>query len=403
MVETVEKQSGGEDPRRNEPGVLGYNSIYHREVYKTTVAPGTPDEACAEGGVSQGGAGRAPPNIFLNGRYVYFEEWKRSHGIKDSNAVYPVIVPDATLTTNSQVFLNPGILPGTGKDCGLEDKFTKKHVECSSDPDHDHYEVGGTSCGRPECPRHWKTWARRASDRAGRILWGYKTASKGRHNPRQTVLSIDDDDPIVKKREGKSDKSNLVFFRKYFIKKALKLGGAGGSITLHLLRTNDELPNHIPDERRWDWIREQNGWRKYTKFSPHAHIIGFGFYSEPVKGDFSYKNFDALEDRDAVESVAYYTIQHALVGIGNVISYWGCCQPGCMKVISKGTERKPIFCKKCGAPMVYAEDRDEYSGRRSWAVYEIVEQKPRKKKNKPIKIDRTALIWGPAGIPATVN
>lgn len=342
-------------------------------------------------------------NIFLNGRLVSFEEWKTNHSgnqkVNEQNDMYPVIVPDDT----------PALLPGSGTDCGLIDTFSKRLVVCSKNPDHDHYEVGGTSCGRPACPRHWKTWARRAADRAGRIIWGYKVASKGRHNPRHTVLSLDDEDVIVKKREGKSLKSNLIYFRKYYTKKALSMGGTGGSMVIHLLRTNENVPLWVPDARRWDWVREQKNWKYYTKFSPHSHITGYGFYDQNKKwqDDFMYKNFDPLEDRDAVESVAYYQVQHALVGIGNVIVYWGCCQPGYLKVVSKGTERKPIFCKTCCAPMVYAEGGDEYSGRRSWAIYEIGVPASRKKKGGPVVLDRNAdksfLIWGAAGSPASAN
>lgn len=172
----------------------GDNSIYHLHVYKTSQAPGGPDEASTEGGVSQGGAGRSPAILGIwtpNGYVSTFEEWKDNQRIGNSECVYPVIVPSIDPDNICCKILNPGILPGSGKDCGLEDTYTKKLVECSNDPEHDHYEVGGTSCGQPGCPRHWKTWARRASDRTGKILWGYKTASKGRHNPRQTVLSIE--------------------------------------------------------------------------------------------------------------------------------------------------------------------------------------------------------------------
>jgi len=293
---------------------------------------------------------------------------------KADRCVYPVIVPDDTLA----------IIPGVGQDCGLEDRFSKRLVSCPADPDHDHYEVGGSSCGRPDCPRHWSTWGRRAADRVGRILWGYKEASKGRRNPRHTVLSVDDDDPIIKKRAAFSDKANLRYFRKLFTKRALSLGGTGGSVVIHLWRSNEDLIPDWMDERRWDWIRKKGYfWKNFVKFSPHAHIIGYGFYDQPKEGSFDYKNFDPLPDRDAVESVAFYQVSHAPIGVGNAVAYWGCCQPGKLKVFvnasgkkAQGTEEVPVFCKKCNAPMQYADGGGAYFRRRSWAFYEIVGPPP---------------------------
>lgn len=304
--------------------------------------------------------------------------------IQQETALFPVIVPDANLA----------LLPGSGADCGLEDKFSKRLVACSKDAKHDHYDVGGTSCGRPWCPRHWKAWARRGADRVGRRIWGYKEASKGRRNPRHTVLSIADDDPIVIKRRGHSDKANIIYFRRYFTKRALSLGGKGGSIAIHLWRTNDDVP--VTGDRRWDWVRKRENWRDFIKFSPHAHIIGFGFYDKWEKGDFTYKHFDPLVDRDAVESVAYYQLQHAPVGLGgNAIVYWGCCQPGYLKLVSKWTERRPVFCQKCNAPMIYQDNADEYSGKRSCAIYEICGPPVRRSGS-----TRSRSIWGPEGCPA---
>jgi len=283
-----------------------------------------------------------------------------------SRPLYPVIVPDA----------NRAIIPGVGADCGLEDRYSKRMVLCSHDPSHSHFEVGGTSCGNPVCPRHWSTWAGRCADRVGCRVWGYKEASKGRHNPRHTVLSIKDDDPLIEARADHTDRANVKYFRKYFAARAVSLGGTGGSIVIHLWRTNEETPDNFEGSTRWDWVRKQSNWRDFIKFSPHAHIIGYGFYSRPDPGDFSYKNFPALPDRDAVESVAYYQVSHAPVGVGNAVAYWGCCQPGYLKVVSKGTERKGVCCAECGAQLIYEDNGDIYDRRVSWAVYRIVDRPP---------------------------
>lgn len=278
-------------------------------------------------------------------------------------SLYPVIVPDA----------NSAIIPGAGADCGLEDRYSKRMVLCSHDPSHSHYEVGGSSCGKPDCPRHWRTWACRAADRLGVRVWGYKEASKGRHNPRHTVLSLADDDPLVDKRVSHTDRANVKYFRKYFAARAVSLGGIGGSVVIHLWRTNDNVPHNIEGSTRWDWVRKQLNWREYTKFSPHAHVIGYGFYAEPEPGDFSYKNFPALRDRDAIESVAYYQVSHAPVGVGNAVAYWGCCQSGYLKVVSKWHESRQVYCADCGAHMVYEDSGEIYTRKRSMAEYRVVD------------------------------
>jgi len=283
--------------------------------------------------------------------------------------LYPVIVPDDTLAT----------IPGVGEDCGLQDRFSKRKVICSVQREHHHYEVDGSSCGKPSCPRHWTTWARRATDRVGRVIWGYKEASKGRHKPRHTILSEDENSPLVLKRASFSDKSNVRYFRKHFTRKALSLGGTGGSMIVHLWRTNDRAPTWMEGLRRWDWVRKQGvRWRDYVKFSPHAHINGYGFYQEPTAGDFRYRNLDPLDDRDAVESVTFYQLSHAPIGAGcNAVTYWGCCQPGNLKVMvmdgkkQQWTERVPVFCDECKAPMIYEDDGCEYLRKRSCAIYLI--------------------------------
>ena len=288
--------------------------------------------------------------------------------------LYPVIVPDATQAT----------IPGVGTDCGLQDRFSKRLIICSGDPSHKHYEVGGSSCGKPTCPRHWETWARRGADRVGRVVWGYKETSKGRHKPRHTILSEDDTSPLVLKRASFSDTANVRYFRKHFIRKALALGGTGGSIVVHLWRTNDQVPSWTADSRRWDWVRAEGPeWRDYVVFSPHAHIIGYGFYQEPEPDDFSYRNLDHLDDRDAVESVVFYQLSHAPVGAGcNAVVYWGCCQPGCLKVAvvngkkQQWTESVPVVCATCGSQMVYADGGEEYLRKRSCAIYIIVGRGP---------------------------
>lgn len=260
-------------------------------------------------------------------------------------ALYPVSV-------TSNFSLN---IPGVLADCGKERSVYEKKIICSKDPSHFSYIKQGNSCGQPGCPRHWVTWARQAADRIGCRVDGFQKAAKYRYPPRKIILSIDDEDPILKTwRAREGDQGAVKKAREYFKKKAAAIGCTGGSLVVHLWRTNDNVPGYIQGQKKWDFVRSQGkNWRNFVKFSPHAHIIGYGYLKRPDQDKFEYKNMGPLATREEIEAVSFYNLSHAPVGPGlTAVIYFGCCSYGKLKCEHKGTEHVDDLCPDCGALMV---------------------------------------------------
>lgn len=278
-------------------------------------------------------------------------------------SLYPVSV------TSNHLLNIPGVLD----DCGLEDRVFERKVICSKDPNHFSYIKSGNSCGDPGCLRHWVTWARQAADRIGFRVEGFRNASRTRYPARKIILSIDDENPIIKTWRARGEIDAVKKARVYFIKKARKIGCKGGSMTIHLWRTNDKVPGYIKDQKRWDWVRSQGPrWREYVKYSPHAHVIGYGYLKRPDQDDFEYKNMGPLNTREEIESVAYYNVSHAPVGPGiTAVIYFGCCSYGKLRCVFKTQIHLDDFCPECGAVLVF-EDTGEVAQRvRTWGDFKI--------------------------------
>lgn len=282
-------------------------------------------------------------------------------------SLYPVIV-----TSNHS--LN---IPGVLADCGLEDKVFARRVSCSKDPSHISYIKSGNSCGDPNCPRHWTTWARQAADRIGFRIDGFQKAERSRYPPRKIILSIEDDDPRLKTWTVRGGEKHAVKkARDHFIKKAAAVGCKGGSMVIHLWRTNDKVPGYLDGVKKWDWVRSQGSrWREFVKFSPHAHIIGYGYLKRQSRDQesFEYKNMGPLNTRDEIEAVAFYNLSHAPVGPGiTAVVYFGCCSYGRLKCVFKTVVHEDEICPECGAVLVYEDSGEVALRARTWGEFKIV-------------------------------
>jgi hypothetical protein len=283
-------------------------------------------------------------------------------GVDDQQetALYPVSV-----TSNN--LLN---IPGVLDDCGKDDSVYTRKVICSKDPSHFSYTKSGNSCGRPGCPRHWITWARQGADRIGCRITGFGQASRTRYPARKIIIDHDRDDSIVKKwfaLDPKYEKIILLRARKYFIARAADMGCIGGSLVVHLWRTNENVPEWIEGQKKWEWVRNKGHlWRDYVKFSPHAHIIGYGYLKPVKKGgkEFLYKNMGPLRTRKEIEAVTFYNLSHAVVGPGvAAVIYFGACSYRMLKPVGKIIkEHYDELCPDCGAVMVFEDSWDSISG-----------------------------------------
>lgn len=268
-------------------------------------------------------------------------------------------------------------IPGSLADCGLLESVYTTRAICSKDASHAHYTIHGNSCGQPGCPRHWKTWARQAADRVACRVEGFQRAAAYRYPPRKIILSIDDEDPVLKTwRVRRGELGAVQAAKKHFIRKAGEIGCTGGSMVIHLWRTNDNVPGYLEGVKKWDWVRARKDWRKFVKFSPHAHIIGYGYLKPQEKGqeNFEYKNMGPLRGRKEIEAVAFYNISHASIGKGiSAVTYFGCCSYSKLKPVKKGIYHEDCLCPDCGAVMVREDNGEVVRRAYAWGEFKVIQ------------------------------
>jgi hypothetical protein len=272
----------------------------------------------------------------------------------DDHAIAPAI----NFTSETEKFFAESELPGTQHDCGLDNGAYARMISCSKDPTHSHYEWGGTSCGRVGCPRHWRTWVHRAADRVACRVEGYLQVNPS-YPSRHIILSLDPENPFFARVEKYPPYIQVRKLRRYFVERAEELGMTGGALAIHLWRTNDKVPK-LKDKKKWDWVRDHGDkWRDYVYFSPHAHIIGYGYLPTPKKGEFLYKNKGKLRTREDVYRAARYALSHtSIVEYTDAVIYFGECSYRKLKQVSAWRVPRDLACEVCGAPMTYDDCGD---------------------------------------------
>ena len=247
--------------------------------------------------------------------------------------------------------------PGVGEkrdDC--KTGFAKKMV-CEKDQEHPAVQIGLRTCGRQECPACWGTWALRGADRAGSRLEGFAKAIRTRYRPRHIILSMSDGDAAYYLDRYEDDGDRLYkALKKEFLGRAERVGIKGGAMVIHLYRVDHIAQNgdSATNLKTWENVRKTGRWRDIVRYSPHAHIIGYGYLHKPEKGEFTYKNKGILKTRDDIERVAYYALSHAaLPSKGHAITYFGACGYNKLRVTLHFSASVPLKCPVCGACMVY--------------------------------------------------
>lgn len=256
-------------------------------------------------------------------------------------------------------------IPGTGdsyEDCGTG--IAKKLV-CENDPDgHPVVVVGTKSCKRPECPTCWSSWARRATDRTGSRVDGFRDAARHRYPPRHIIISLSANESTDLLDTYANDAERLYKgIKSTLLRKAKAIGVKGGAIVIHFYRIDHLLDNDlspkeysVQNHRVWDQVRDSGNWQEVVRFSPHAHIIGYGYLQTPKKGEFKYKNKGPLKSRDDIERASYYMLSHCtLPPKGHAISYFGCCSYNKLMVEKHLSVSAPLLCSVCGAHMIYED------------------------------------------------
>jgi hypothetical protein len=266
------------------------------------------------------------------------------------NALYPAYVPSNDLPLNQTLISGMGIK--TNESCG--DGIYKRLVHCSKNSEHDHYAIGGKSCGKIECPICWTQWAHRGADRISCRVDGFRQFARA--PPRHIILSLNEDDIPFDELLMMTGKKALDTLKRVFLNKAELYGVTGGAMVTHLYRTNDLVPRDIPGIKKWEWVRQQGreNFFKYVEFEPHAHISGYGYLVQPKKGEFLYKNKGPLQTRDDIERWAYYSLSHASIVEGKTaVIYFGDCSNRKLKPVWIHRMKTELRCDICGAVMIY--------------------------------------------------
>jgi len=293
----------------------------------------------------------------------------------------PDTVPDTIL-----------LLPGTGKvtrpgECGKP--RPGKWEVCSHDHNHQK-SYNPTTCGKPECPICWTTWAKREAHRQSAGLIAYQNRNGGQRTlfdgfsekgkaPRHDIISppLSAVRHMVAKTHRQLDKNGepIERFGYYFlpifnreINKMLELSGIDGAkVVSHMFRIRPEYKDRINKEvsaglaaDRYDWVKKHSNWYDYLYFSPHVHLVTFGwnidnFYE--LSGGWTYKAIREVYD---APGLMYYLLSHTSIIEGrNAVRSWGCLSKHNMKKLDEWQESEPAYCGKCGSYLEYADCDDD--------------------------------------------
>lgn len=205
-----------------------------------------------------------------------------------------------------------------------------------------------SGCGKVECPRCFRTWARRAAERSAARVWGAKLAGVVRNVPRHFTFEVDSLDWS----EAKS--------------KALALGCTGGILVIHPWRIKKEYQAmfEIMAERcgvnRYDIVRESAIGMDALEWAPHAHVLGYGRLIDVEKGqeNYLYRMIGPRYSMMDCEGTLFYLFGHTFQpekANGKAARYFGICSPSRLKPEWTGTCTETLRCPCCNEP-VLAED-----------------------------------------------
>jgi len=234
---------------------------------------------------------------------------------------------------------------GMGAECDLDRAWTVNATcpECGY-----HVEMHRNTCGQIECPRCYRTWARRAAERSAARVFGFFFAGGTKHKPRHVTL------------EGEG--CNWEAYKR----RLLALGFTGGVLVIHPYRIKEryramfEIMAERTGKNRYDIVRESALGIDALEYSPHCHFVGYG------KGDgvprdssvYQYRVLRKLPSLGAVERTIFYLLGHSLQPDEGkkAVKYFGVCSYNRLAPSWQGTCLDNLVCERCGAVM-YDTDR----------------------------------------------
>jgi hypothetical protein len=149
----------------------------------------------------------------------------------------------------------------------------------------------------------------------------------------------------------------------------------GGVVIFHPFRIEGDEEDRAGG---WRKVRTRgSAWRSAVNWSPHFHIIGWGWIPEDEgtnkfffynlrdkkkkpaewRQDWTLVKIRTVTDHEDLGGLIHYLTTHMSVIEGKkAISYWGCLSPLALKMVSEKKETEEDLCDICGAPMIIYED-----------------------------------------------
>jgi len=307
--------------------------------------------------------------------------------------LYPAIDPSKNLKTELPFNLVPGVGYKSSKTCGE----VRSAAACAVEPEHFKREYP-LKCGKLTCPVCYPLSIAKTAKMAADRVHGFIDAV--RCSPGHTELKKDVErwmhvviSPPPQLFDQTDDSAKMC---KIGIGIAKQLGLMGGYLIYHPYRINPQyrdmfidmnqalIENDCSTEKFWSFIRRDvlnlGHWTKYLIFSPHYHIVGFGFlmnvqdfhttsfYGLP---GWVYKNLNPngidldraynLKDvgyHDHIVAILSYQLDHAAYVPGKrSLRSFGLLRPTFIKKLEEVVllDVQRAICPVCSAPVVRYE------------------------------------------------
>lgn len=278
------------------------------------------------------------------------------------------------------------------------------HVVCPTHPEHYHRPIPH-SCKRQTCPECWWAWASRAAERIAEQIGGYRkthtihyaglTFGRKDRAPRHVILSPA---PEQISKWMQAAKGDYEVFKRRFMNWGRKqfgiLGFRAAAVVPHYYRLRDEKQAEASELAETPEIQKLYGymawasddppisaeiehktnryraplrdiragnsvWTDWFEFSPHLHLIAFGFAR--VKSAAYHRVtgsvYRVIRSVNNVAGLAWYLLSHCGVsGRGQRgYTYWGGMSPKYLKKVDRWVEEE-AKCPVCGETLYDASE-----------------------------------------------
>jgi hypothetical protein len=216
------------------------------------------------------------------------------------------------------------------------------------------FKVFKHKCFRAECPVCWEDWASRETRKASHRLQSFKLKGKNLR-PIHLVVSVPHEDYGL----------NFDVLRRKSYKALKKVHVLGGMCIFH--------------SKRWK--------NKNPYFSPHFHIIGFGWVAD-IRRNYIFSGYVVrnLGVRKTVEGTIWYQLSHAGICKGkHAVTWFGCLSYNKLRVEKEEKEehlcpfcksrlREVVWIGKGDCPLPMVEGFEAYGDAQGWVYADVLKR-----------------------------